>query len=229
MPFGKGLLNLFRKDFWKKVDPIARFDVVVLGSVMHDLALKTPFETYAANLRRVVAWIRQVRRKRASVRFIWLGGTKSALEPNCLFLAWDNQLPSLVKFANRIAEQIMRQAGIETFDIYSLMSSSEPSWYYGYGAGRQVGHLAQCYEKPAINTSARQREMRNFRRTLGAAAHRWNALRYASAASAAQPQPGVYGGCAAEAGVSEASGSRVSGCPRAPRYFNPYHSTCGTP
>ena len=155
MPFGKGLLNLFRKDFWKKVDPIARFDVVVLGSVMHDLALKTPFETYAANLRRVVAWIRQVRRKRASVRFIWLGGTKSALEPNCLFLAWDNQLPSLVKFANRIAEQIMRQAGIETFDIYSLMSSSEPSWYYGYGAGRQVGHLAQCYGKPAINASAR--------------------------------------------------------------------------
>jgi hypothetical protein len=61
-------------------------------------------------------------------------------------------------------------------------------------------------------------------RTLGAAAHRWNALRYASAASAAQPQPGVYGGCAAEAGVSEASGSRVSGCPRAlreARYFNP--------
>ena len=91
----------------------------------------------------------------------------------------------------------------------------------------QVGHLAQCYEKPAINTSARQREMQDFRRTLGAAAHRWNALRYASAASAAQPQPGVYGGCAAEAGVSEASGSRVSGCPRALRearfYFNPYH------
>ena len=54
-------------------------------------------------------------------------------------------------------------------------------------------------------------------RTLGAAAHRWNALRYASAASAAHPQPGVYGGCAAEAGVSEASGSRVSGCPRALR------------
>ena len=129
MPFGKGLLNLFRKQ-QEKVDLMARFDVVVLGSVMHDLALKTPFETYAANLRRVVAMTRQVRRKRAGVRFIWLGGTKSALEPNCLFLAWDNQLPSLVKFANRIAEQIMRQAGIETFDIYSLMSSSEPSSYY---------------------------------------------------------------------------------------------------
>ena len=154
MPFGKGLLNLFRKQ-QEKVDLMARFDVVVLGSVMHDLALKTPFETYAANLRRVVAMIRQVRRKRAGVRFIWLGGTKSALEPNCSFLQWDNQLPSLVKFANRIAEQIMRQAGIETFDIYSLMSSSEPSWYYGYGAGHQVGHLAQCYGKPAINASAR--------------------------------------------------------------------------
>ena len=154
MPFGKGLLNLFRKQ-QEKVDLMARFDVVVLGSVMHDLALKTPFETYAANLRRVVTMIRQVHRKRAGVRFIWLGGTKSALEPNCSFLSWDNQLPSLVKFANRIAEQIMRQAGIETFDIYSLMSSSEPSWYYGYGAGHQVGHLAQCYGKPAINASAR--------------------------------------------------------------------------
>ena len=50
--------------------------------------------------------------------------------------------------------------------------------------------------------------------------HRSNALRYASAASAAHSR--VYGGCAAEAGVSEASqGVRVlSGCPRAPRYFN---------
>jgi hypothetical protein len=46
------------------------------------------------------------------------------------------------------------------------------------------------------------------------------ALTYASAASAAHSR--VYGGCAAEAGVSEVSGSRVSGCPRAPRYFNPY-------
>ena len=50
--------------------------------------------------------------------------------------------------------------------------------------------------------------------------HRSNALRYASAASAAHSR--VYGGCAAEAAVSEASGPRVSGCIRAPRYFNPY-------
>jgi len=35
----------------------------------------------------------------------------------------------------------------------------------------QVGHLAQCYEKPAINTSARQREMRNFLKTGGWAAN----------------------------------------------------------
>ena len=40
--------------------------------------------------------------------------------------------------------------------------------------------------------------------------HRSNALRYASAASAAHSR--VYGGCAAEAAVSEASGPRVSGC-----------------
>ena len=50
--------------------------------------------------------------------------------------------------------------------------------------------------------------------------HRSNALRYASAASAAHSR--VYGGCAAEAAVSEASGPRVSGCTRAPRYFGPY-------
>ena len=31
-----------------------------------------------------------------------------------------------------------------------------------------------------------------------------------------------YGGCAAEAAVSEASGPRVSGCTRAPRYFGPH-------
>ena len=50
--------------------------------------------------------------------------------------------------------------------------------------------------------------------------HRSNALRYASAARDAHSR--VYGGCAAEAAVSEASGPRVSGCPRAPRYFSPH-------
>ena len=50
--------------------------------------------------------------------------------------------------------------------------------------------------------------------------HRSNALRYASAASAAHSR--AYGGCAAEAAVSEASEPRVSGCIRAPRYFGPY-------
>jgi len=40
--------------------------------------------------------------------------------------------------------------------------------------------------------------------------HRSNALRYASAARDAHSR--VYGGCAAEAAVSEASGPRVSGC-----------------
>ena len=45
--------------------------------------------------------------------------------------------------------------------------------------------------------------------------HRSNALRYASAARDAHSR--VYGGCAAEAAVSEASGPRVSGCIRAPR------------
>ena len=49
--------------------------------------------------------------------------------------------------------------------------------------------------------------------------HRSNALRYASAARDAHSR--VYGGCAAEAAVSESSGPRVSGCPRAPRYFHP--------
>ena len=49
--------------------------------------------------------------------------------------------------------------------------------------------------------------------------HRSNALRYASAARDAHSR--VYGGCAAEAAVSEASGPRVSGCIRAPRHFNP--------
>ena len=49
--------------------------------------------------------------------------------------------------------------------------------------------------------------------------HRSNALHYAFAASAAHSR--AYGGCAAEAAVSEASGPRVSGCIRAPRYFNP--------
>ena len=32
----------------------------------------------------------------------------------------------------------------------------------------------------------------------------------------------VYGGCTAEAAVSEASGPRVSGCIRAPLYFHPH-------
>ena len=51
--------------------------------------------------------------------------------------------------------------------------------------------------------------------------HRSNALRYASAARDAHSR--VYGGCAAEAAVSEASGPRVSGYARAPRYlFSPY-------
>ena len=50
--------------------------------------------------------------------------------------------------------------------------------------------------------------------------HRSNALRYASAASAAHSR--VCGVCAAEAAASEASGLRVSGCIRAPRYFNPH-------
>eukprot|EP00964_Phaeocystis_antarctica_P048472 scaffold28069_cov82-Phaeocystis_antarctica.AAC.2 len=50
--------------------------------------------------------------------------------------------------------------------------------------------------------------------------HRSNALRYASAASAAHSR--AYGGCAAEAAVSEASGPRVSGCIRAPLYFRPH-------
>ena len=56
--------------------------------------------------------------------------------------------------------------------------------------------------------------------------HRSNALRYASAASAAHRW--VYSGYAAEAAVSEASGPRVSGCIRAPRYFNPYPVPRGT-
>ena len=50
--------------------------------------------------------------------------------------------------------------------------------------------------------------------------HRSNALRYASAARDAHSR--VYGGCAAEAAVSESSGPRVSGCPHAPGHFNPY-------
>ena len=50
--------------------------------------------------------------------------------------------------------------------------------------------------------------------------HRSNALRYASAARDAHSR--VYGGCAAEAAVSESSGPRVSSCIRAPRYFSPY-------
>ena len=50
--------------------------------------------------------------------------------------------------------------------------------------------------------------------------HRSNAMRYASAARDAHSR--VYGGCAAEAAVSESSGPRVSGCIRDPRYFNPY-------
>ena len=49
--------------------------------------------------------------------------------------------------------------------------------------------------------------------------HRSNAQRYASAARDAHSR--VYGGCAAEAAVSEASGPRVSGCIRAPLYFRP--------
>ena len=49
--------------------------------------------------------------------------------------------------------------------------------------------------------------------------HRSNAQRYAFAARDAHNR--VYGGCAAEAAVSEASGPRVSGCIRAPRYFHP--------
>ena len=53
--------------------------------------------------------------------------------------------------------------------------------------------------------------------------HRSNALRYASAASAAHSR--VCGVCAAEAAASEASGLRVSGCIRAPRYFNPHTRT----
>ena len=35
----------------------------------------------------------------------------------------------------------------------------------------------------------------------------------------------VCGVCAAEAAASEASGLRVSGCIRAPRYFNPHTRT----
>jgi hypothetical protein len=50
--------------------------------------------------------------------------------------------------------------------------------------------------------------------------HRSNALRYASAASAAHSR--VYSGYAAEAAVSEASNPRVSRCIRDPRYFRPY-------
>ena len=50
--------------------------------------------------------------------------------------------------------------------------------------------------------------------------HRSNALRYASAASAAHSR--VYSGCAAETAVSEASGPRVSECIRAPRSFRPF-------
>ena len=55
--------------------------------------------------------------------------------------------------------------------------------------------------------------------------HRSSALRYASAARDAHSR--VYGGCAAEAAVSESSGPRVSGCTRAPRYFGPYPVVTG--
>ena len=54
--------------------------------------------------------------------------------------------------------------------------------------------------------------------------HRSNALRYASAARDAHSR--VYGGCAAEAAMSEASGPRVSGCIRAPLYFHPHPVQC---
>ena len=50
--------------------------------------------------------------------------------------------------------------------------------------------------------------------------YRSSAMRYASrCAMPSAVHSRVYGGCTAEAGVSEASGPSVSGCTRAPRYF----------
>jgi len=89
---------------------------------------------------------------------------------------------------------------------------------------RHQGHqplLKQHVGKAALGLAHRVDAEWRGAHVVGAAAQvERAALTYASAASAAHSR--VYGGCAAEAGVSEVSGSRVSGCPRAPRYFNPY-------
>jgi hypothetical protein len=85
-----------------------------------------------------------------------------------------------------VREFITRHTAYNKHDTSSLMSSDELQKLRAPASRRvwlavvadlltvatelgvsQVGHLAQCYEKPAINTSARQREMQDFLKNGG--------------------------------------------------------------
>lgn len=143
-PFRRGLLNVFSKKD-ELLRRIQRSDVVILGSFYHDLGLEQPFDTYERNLARLIEMLRPVRQAVPNLRLIWMLPTMSARSTraadDCLTPLWPNQQPATVKFGISIALRAMRDAGIETFDTFSLMSTSDQRWF----APGNIGHLHACY------------------------------------------------------------------------------------